>query len=53
MIEKYESELTRSQHAKGAALADLLSAVDGKLSSRLDVQVLAPHPARNPHKGAL
>jgi quinol monooxygenase YgiN len=53
MIEKYASELARAEHAKGAALADLLSALDGKLSSRLDVQVLAPHPAGNPHKGAL
>ncbi|HEX7995333.1 MAG TPA: hypothetical protein VF506_15525 [Streptosporangiaceae bacterium] len=53
MIEEYESELVRSEHAKGAALADLLSALEGKLSSRLDAQVLAPHPAGNAQKGAL
>ena len=48
MIEKYESE-----HAKGAALADLRSPLQGKLSSGLDAQVLVPHPAGNPQKGAL
>ena len=53
MIEKYESEQARSEHAKGAALADLRSALQGKLSSPLDVQVLAPHPAGNAQKGAL
>jgi quinol monooxygenase YgiN len=53
MIEKYESEQARSEHAKGAALAGLRSALEGKLSSGLDAQVLAPHPAGNPHKGAL
>jgi quinol monooxygenase YgiN len=53
MIEKYDSEQARLEHAKGAALTDLLSALDGKLSSGLDVQVLAPHPAGNAHKGAL
>ena len=53
MIEKYESEQARSVHIKGAALADLRSALEGKLSSGLDVQVLTPHPAGNPRKGAL
>jgi hypothetical protein len=53
MIEKYESEQARSEHAKGAALADLRSALEGKLSTSLDAQVLAPHPAGNPHKGTL
>jgi hypothetical protein len=33
MIEKYESQQARSDHAKGAALADLRSALLGKLSS--------------------
>jgi hypothetical protein len=41
------------EHAKGPALADLLSALDGKLSARLDVQVLAPHPSGEPDKGAI
>jgi hypothetical protein len=45
MIEKYESEQVRSEHVKGAALADLRSALQGKLSGGLDAQVLVPHPA--------
>jgi quinol monooxygenase YgiN len=53
MIEKYESERARSEHAKGAALADLLSDLKGKLSGPLDVQVLVPHPAGNTQKGTL
>jgi hypothetical protein len=53
MIEKYESEQARAEHAKGAALAGLRSALEGKLSSPPGAQVLAPHPAGNPHKGAL
>jgi quinol monooxygenase YgiN len=53
MIEKYESEEARSVHLKGAALADLLSALKGKLISRLDAQVLVPHPAGDARKGAL
>jgi quinol monooxygenase YgiN len=51
MIEKYESEQVRSEHLKGAALTDLRSALEGKLSSNLDAQVLVPHPAGNPQKG--
>jgi len=53
MIEKYESEQARSEHAKGAALADLRTALAGKLSSSLDAQVLVPHPAGNAQQGAL
>jgi quinol monooxygenase YgiN len=53
MIEKYESEQARSEHAKGAALAGLRTALEGKLSSGLDAQVLVPHPAGNAQKGAL
>ena len=53
MIEKYESEQARSEHAKGAALADLRSALAGRLSRGLDAQVLVPHPAGNAQKGAL
>ena len=53
MIEKYESEQARSEHLTGAALADLRSALGGKLSSGLDVQVLVPHPAGDARKGAL
>ena len=53
MIEKYESEQARSEHIKGAALADLRSALEGKLTGGLDAQVLTPHPAGNLQKGAL
>lgn len=53
MIEKYMSEQARSQHLKGAALADLRSALQGRLSSALVAQVLVPHPAGNAQKGAL
>ena len=50
MVEKYESEQARSEHTKGAALADLRSALEGKLSSGLDAQVLVPHPAGDAQK---
>jgi quinol monooxygenase YgiN len=46
MIEKYESEQARSEHLKGAALADLRSALHDRLSSSLDAQVLVPYPGR-------
>jgi quinol monooxygenase YgiN len=53
MIEKYESEAAFAEHSNGAALADLLAALRGKLSRALDVQVLAPRPTGNAQKGAL
>ena len=53
MIEKYTSAQPRAEHRQGAALADLRSALAGKLSSDVDAQVLVPHPAGNPQKGAL
>jgi quinol monooxygenase YgiN len=53
MIEKYESAEARAEHSKGAALANLRSALQGKLSRPLDIQALVPHPAGNPEKGAL
>ena len=53
MIEKYTSEQARTEHREGAALAGLRSALDGKLSTGLDAQVLVPHPAGDPRKGAL
>jgi quinol monooxygenase YgiN len=53
MIEKYESEQARSEHLQGAALADLRTALEGKLRTGLDAHVLVPHPAGNPQKGAL
>jgi quinol monooxygenase YgiN len=53
VIEKYEYERARSEHLKGAALADLRSALEGKLSSGLDARALVPHPAGNAQKGGL
>ena len=51
MIAKDEPEQARSEHAKGAGLADLRPALPGKLSSGLDGQVPVPHPAVNAQKG--
>ena len=45
MIEKYTSEQVRLKHRKAAALADLGSALEGKLNIDLDAQVLVPPPA--------
>jgi quinol monooxygenase YgiN len=53
MIGKYESEQARSEHLEVAALAGLRAALDGKLRSGLDVQVLVPHPAGTAQQGAL
>ena len=53
MIEQYESDEARAAHGKGAALAGLVAALDGKLAGKLDVQVLTPHPAGDPKKGTL
>jgi quinol monooxygenase YgiN len=38
MIEKYASEQARSEHLKGAALAELRAALDGTLSTGLEAQ---------------
>ena len=53
MIEKYASEDAFAAHRKNAGLAGLVAALKGKLSSPLDVQILAPHPAGAQSKGAL
>ena len=53
MIEKYASAEAQAAHVRGAALAELMAAVNGKLASPLDVQVLTPHPVGDPRKGAL
>ena len=53
MIEKYASEQALSEHSKGAALADLVSSFEGRLTRALDVQVLVPHPAGTAQKGTL
>ncbi|HEX4246283.1 MAG TPA: antibiotic biosynthesis monooxygenase [Pseudonocardia sp.] len=53
MIEQYESAEARAQHAQGSALAELRAALDGKLTAKLDVQVLTAHPAGRPELGGL
>ncbi len=53
MIEKYVSQDAVAEHSKSAALAELAAALKGKLSSKLDVQILTPHPAGDRSKGEL
>jgi quinol monooxygenase YgiN len=53
MIEKYASDEAVAAHRSGAGLAALIKALDGKLAAPMDVQILAPHPAGSPAKGAL
>jgi quinol monooxygenase YgiN len=53
VIEKYESERARADHARGAALAELLTALRGKLATDLDVQVLAERPTGDLIKGQI
>ncbi len=53
MIEKYASQDAVETHIKGAGLAGLRAALEGKLAGPLDVQALAPHPAGLAGKGAL
>jgi len=42
-----------AEHRAAAGLAALREALNGKLAAPMDVQVLAPHPAGSPVKGAL
>ena len=53
MIEKWESSEALDVHSHAEALQKLGPALAGKLSGRLDVQVLTAHPAGDPAKGAL
>jgi quinol monooxygenase YgiN len=53
MIEKYASQDAVNEHFNGAGLAQLRTALEGKLSSGVDVQVLSPHPAGMAGKGTL
>ncbi len=53
MIEKYASQDAVEQHIKGAGLAGLRAALEGKLAAPMDVQALVPHPAGTAGKGAL
>jgi len=41
----------RSGHRQGVGLADLRSALEGKLSTDLDAQVLIPHLSETRRKG--
>jgi quinol monooxygenase YgiN len=53
MIEKYSSMEALGTHGKSAELAELGAALKGKLTQKMDVQVLAPHSAGSAEKGAL
>ena len=53
MIEKYADQEAVDAHLKGDGLAALSAALKGKLASPMDVQMLAPHTAGSPGKGAL
>jgi len=53
MIEKYASQDAVNAHITGGGLAQLRAALDGKLNSAIDVQVLEPRPAGMADKGAL
>ena len=53
MIEKYESQQARSENSTGAALADLRTALQDRLSSGLDVRCSNRTPAGYPQKGVL
>jgi quinol monooxygenase YgiN len=53
MIEKYADQAAVDAHVKGAGLAALVADLKGKLEGPMDVQILSPHPAGSPDKGAL
>ena len=53
MIEKYADQDAVNAHVSGAGLAALQADLNGKLAAKLDVQVLSPHPAGSPEKGAV
>jgi quinol monooxygenase YgiN/Mg-chelatase subunit ChlD len=53
MIEKYTDQAAVDAHLTSAGFAALMAGLDGKMASPLDAQILAPHPAGSPDKGAL
>jgi quinol monooxygenase YgiN len=53
MIEKWRSAGDLATHAAGPAVAELNSAVEGKLAQPTDVQRYVPRPAGTAHQGAL
>lgn len=53
MIEKWASAEALEVHQQAEALRRLGSALQGKLTAPLDVQVLSPHPAGDHDKGVV
>ena len=53
VIEKYPDVAAVAAHGKRPELAELIAALEGKLSAPMDVQVLTPHPAGSAEKGTL
>ncbi|HEX9354227.1 MAG TPA: antibiotic biosynthesis monooxygenase [Streptosporangiaceae bacterium] len=53
MVEKWASADALAEHSRGAALAELNQALNGRLEDALDVQILRPHPAGTPAQGTL
>jgi len=53
MIEQWADPGALAVHSRGAALADLTAALDGKLAGALDVTTMAALPAGEPVKGQL
>jgi quinol monooxygenase YgiN len=53
MIEKYADQAAVDAHLKGDGLAALSAEIKGKLAQPVDLQLLAPHTAGSPEKGAL
>ena len=53
MIEKYADQAAFEAHGTGDGLKALVADLKGKLAERMGVQILTPHPAGQPEKGAL
>ena len=53
MVEKWSDAAALDAHSRGAAVLELNKALDGKLTTPTDVQVLSPHPAGTPEQGQL
>jgi quinol monooxygenase YgiN len=53
MIEKYADQDAFNAHMKSMPLAAAAAAIEGKLATGIQAQILAPHPAGDPGKGVL
>ena len=53
LIEKWTSPEALAAHAAAAALADLRGELNDLVTGDLDIQVMNPHPAGVPKRGAL